>query len=189
MPNKRGGKPSRAANNNKKYTYTKAKGKTFVNPYTFIPYNREKLNQERTKAWQGTDQVSGYLDCRLTVKTPVAIPDAEKKDEKKGIMYFPFFSVGHGEEQEYRIPGSSLRGMLRNVYEAVTNSCFSTMREDTRFSKRANVGEKFLPGILIRTRTENGPEWKLYEADNYMVLCKGYKKNRNWHYLEQVQSN
>lgn len=158
-------------------------GQMFVNPFTFVPYDRKSV--ERKGARQGKEKISGYLDCRLTVKTPLAIPDAEKAEGN----YYPFFSVKENGEEQYRIPGSSIRGMLRSVYEAVTNSCFSTMREETLLSKRAGVRDNFRAGILIRN--EDG-EWKLYEAEKYLVPCANYTSNRNWDYLrdngiEQLQ--
>lgn len=151
-------------------------GQMFVNPFTFVPYDRKSV--ERKGARQGKEKISGYLDCRLTVKTPLAIPDAEK--EKKN--HYPFFSVDGEEKGQYRIPGSAIRGMLRNVYEAVTNSCLSTMREETPLSKRAGVGDGFRAGILIRNKDG---KWELYSAKKHLVLCGNYEKNNNWWYLRK----
>lgn len=167
------------------YDYVKKDGYEFVNPFTFVPYDRNKAEQTRKEARQGENKISGYLDCCLTVKTPLAVPDTEKEGNHSGSKYYPFFSVDMDGEKQYRIPGSSVRGVLRNVYEAVTNSCFSTMRDETRLSKRTEVRDAYKAGLLIRDRQTGS--WRLYQAKKYLVPCVNYKKNQEWRYLKEHQ--
>lgn len=158
---------------------------TFVNPYTFVPYDRRKKTEKKQEGIrQEEKQVTGYLDCLLTVKTPLAIPDVEQSEPFEGSDYYHFFSVEVNGEIQYRIPGSSIRGMLRNVYETVTNSCFSTMREDTGLSKRSGVNEGYQAGLLIKDKGTD--KWELYKAKLYRVPymkqkseCKNLQECRN----------
>lgn len=154
---------------------------TFVNPYTFVPYDRKKKTEKKQEGIkQEEKQVTGYLDCLLTVKTPLAIPDVEQSEPFKDSDYYHFFSVEVNGENQYRIPGSSIRGMLRNVYETVTNSCFSTMREDTGLSKRSGVNEGYQAGLLIKDKDTG--KWKLYQAKKFLIP---YAKEENkWRYLK-----
>ena len=110
----------------------------FINPYTFIPIT-DKV--ERKKLEKG--DLSGVIKCKLTIQSPTFIPNTNrdfKDKECQTLMVQEFFSYDSMEEisteesllvvdkkmkePKYpRIPGSEIRGMLRNVYEQVTNSC------------------------------------------------------------------
>ena len=76
------------------------------------------------------------------------------------------------------IPGSSLRGMIRSVYETITESCLSTMKPDTHLFSRAGAEKKeiYKPGIL----KEKDGEWKLYTVEKiYKIPDKNaYKKGK-----------
>src|SRR5699024_4974276 len=57
--------------------------------------------------------------------------------------------LGKNYENEYFepvIPGSEVRGMIRSIYEAVTNSCLSVLDGKTRIGKR--TVEQFKPAVL-----------------------------------------
>jgi len=92
-----------------------------VDPYGFVrlvgkPERREARPHHRFEG------LSGRLTCRLTVKTPL-------------FVYNPQFArpVGRGHEEarfpvyeeKAVIPGSSLKGVIRSVAEAVEASCFA----------------------------------------------------------------
>ena len=124
----------------------------FVNPYTFLPV---RGNVDRKAPANGS--LNGRIHCQMTAVTPVAIPDAERKrlDENVSDHYiYPFYSVG---ESNHIIPGSSLRGVIRNMFEAAANSCFS-VNNNNILSARHSFPRR--PGILVK---KNG-EWKLYSA-------------------------
>ncbi len=133
-----------------------------INPYTFVPIRTEKIQRQNGEAYYAKGNLhTGVLECTLQVKTPLAIPNIEKAfpDPKHSDhVCYPFYR----EDDQAVIPGSSLRGMLRSVYETITGSCFSTMKADTPLSSR---DRQYVPGIL---RKENGT-MVLYNADRYRI--------------------
>ena len=169
-------------NKNKKVRYEFSKTETFINPYQFVPVgNRENTDcsqgrmasQENgngqkgqtagDKSVPGAALHTGVLTCRLVPKTPLIVPDTSNRKNENGNgehFYYPFMTI----DGKYVIPASSLRGPIRSVYEAATDSCFSTIRQDQVITARTKAA--FLPGLL--KKTENG-EWVLYEAERYCV--------------------
>ena len=147
-----------------------------MNPYNFVSINRKKIKQENVNEKYKDKEVlhTGYLDCVLVTKTPLAIPDLPEYIENGEEDMHDFFSIGNKKGKKYAIPGSSLRGMLRSVYETVTDSCLSTMKPETHLFTRvgAEGTETFEPGIL---KEEDG-EWKLYSAKIYKIPDKSNVK-------------
>lgn len=142
----------------------------FLNPYNFVPTTEP--NQCIDAETEGGTH-TGYLTCRLVTRTPLAIPDVENKERRetygKEHDYYPFMSVGATRI----IPGSSIRGVIRNIYESTTNSCMVTVAGDDVITARTGATESFKPGIL--RRENNG--WGLYEADRIaMVVNDGVHK-------------
>ena len=119
----------------------------FHNPYTFV------LSPLRPDSARGTfaddfdplkhglnhtslqpDLWTGHLPIKLTVVTPLVLPDAGCEDRS---------STKH---QTYdmldRVPESSLRGMLRSAYETVTNSRYGCFKNDDRLAYRVGRTKK-----------------------------------------------
>lgn len=159
-------------------SYVKNRNLKFINPYTFVPVQKnEPVNRTELEEIQKEELHTGVLKCRLHVITPLGIPDAEKfRKENKHISY-PFFSYEDAGKKVLAIPGSSLRGTIRSIFEAATDSCFSTLRENTVLSRRVNIDAReksYQPGIL---RQDNGV-WHLYKAKRYLMatrMPKGYE--------------
>lgn len=149
--------------------YSKSRNLKFINPYTFVPIQKD-LSQKRKdlKEIQEEELHTGILKCRLRVITPLGIPDAEKASNQNGHITYPFYSYEASGKKILAIPGSSLRGAIRSVFEAVTDSCFTTLREGTVLSRRVNIDARersYQPGIL---KQENG-RWRLYRAKRYLM--------------------
>jgi len=137
----------------------------FVNPYNFIslPNDKvQKLSLEDEKYTKG-EKLTGKLVCRLVTKTPLIIPDHERKINKsKDEPYdrYPFMKAFADGEELPMIPGSSIRGVVRNVFETLTDSCVRT-NDDYYFSSRTGLAK--WPGLL--RKTEDG--WVLLKARRY----------------------
>ena len=71
--------------------------------------------------------LTGRIECELEAATPIFISDSEVVEEKGNEhKSYRFFRLRNEDgEEEFAIPSTSLRGMLRSVFEAATNSCFS----------------------------------------------------------------
>ena len=149
-----------------------------VNPYTFAKGNRGVKRSEK-ESEVGTH--TGVFTCHLYPKTPLLIPDALEKQEIPGrkkekqeipgrkakeIKHYsyPFFRLG----EEPVIPGSSLRGPLRSMYEALTDSCYSTARPEQYITARPK--KAFQPGLLKK----DGDRWELHSADRYLFQIEEY---------------
>ena len=122
----------------------------FVNPYTFIPVNDGK--KQVYKSYWDEPLLTGKISCRLRTKTQISVCDYGS-DERT----HEFFSL---DGKSPIIPGSSIRGVIRSIYEALTDSCLSSVNadDDDYFSSRMN---KKQTGLLVR---ENG-EYVLYAAE------------------------
>ncbi|MFY9617918.1 MAG: TIGR03986 family CRISPR-associated RAMP protein [Actinomycetaceae bacterium] len=88
----------------------------FVNPYTFVPSSKiVHRDKPQGHASMGDDRLSGYFTWRLDFKTPLVLPqDGVPRTSDGRLLY----------------PGSALRGVLRNLYETLTNSCYRILDYD-----------------------------------------------------------
>ncbi len=97
--------------------------------------------------------ITGKITCTLRTVTPLFISDSEGITGEEHKTYH-FFQING----QYAIPGTALRGMVRSVFEAVTNSCMAIF-EGARLSYHL---EPRLALQLVPARVErNGDEWRL----------------------------
>ena len=91
-------------------------------PFNFVPLNKktyivdwaDKISQDIPFA----DGISGYIELQIQAETPVFISDVVHEDN---TMIHEFCNVtdAHGKKQ-YFIPGTSIKGMLKNVMEILS---------------------------------------------------------------------
>lgn len=138
----------------------------FINPYTFVPIERKA--PDRHKKTDG--DMSGYIECSLEIKSPTFIPNTSKKfgDEHSEQVFYSYTNLENEDHLTDKlrkpenpvIPGSEIRGMLRNVYEQLTNSCFVHIDEKNLPYKRTN--EVKIPAIMVYDDTLK--KWKIYPS-------------------------
>lgn len=121
----------------------------FLNPYNFVRplpalQNLPHLSEETADLhllWRCPPPphdrytgLSGRITCTMTAKTPVFVSDSEIVSEQNGHKTYHFFNV-NGDDV---IPASSLRGSIRSVFEAVTNSTFGafTFKDEPLFYRQ-----------------------------------------------------
>ena len=94
-----------------------------INPYNFVPLesgpNRSEGYPGKLKFHEG--RYSGMLKCTLKALGPLISIDQRKKDKEK-IKVFNFLK---NYQRNPIIQGSSLKGMIRSIYEAITDSCMT----------------------------------------------------------------
>ena len=122
----------------------------FINPYTFIPIPSEE--PERLDISESRGKLTGYLECSMDIKSPTFIPNTSKKFNGGVTEHYKyeFYSYDKLCKNEFPkeppkapiIPGSEIRGMIRNVYEQLTNSCFPVVDENNLPYKRTNEIKK-----------------------------------------------
>ena len=153
----------------------------FINPYTFVEGEGESKKYENLLE-KGAN--TGVFTCRIYPKTPILIPDpfdkevfresistSDSGEEIKTKHYsYKFLHIGDGKNIKPIIPGSSIRGPLRNMYETLTDSCYATARPDQYITARPK--RAFEPGLLKKT----GNRWELYSARRYKFQIDEYFK-------------
>jgi CRISPR-associated protein (TIGR03986 family) len=149
----------------------------FLNPYNFVRCLHLSKESKEGKDPPGVKVLgrcapppqdrfvglTGRLVCELEAKTPIFISDSEfVQDKGRRHKSHRFFRLENEKEKEdYAIPSTSLRGMLRSVFEAATNSCFGV----------------FEGGLLgKRERPESYDRTLLFEAGLIMETPKSSEK-------------
>lgn len=152
----------------------------FINPYNFIPAGWDQTERSEVKSSETESEeknlVSGVLDCIILPRTPLAVPDTDYKLEwtneagKEKTQKHRKYSFFHYADGKPAIPGSTIRGAIRSVYETVTDSCFVTSNTDEVITSRGK--NPFLPGVLIRS-SEDKNKWILHESERFIFAVKG----------------
>lgn len=155
-------------------------GDKFINPYNFIQFPPKKA-----KAYTDTDRHTGVIEYCITTKTPLFIPNSSsetafsesEEPDHKSYDFFSYTDLTDAESREglYQIPvipGSEMRGVVRSVYETLTDSCMGLLNEDEYPVKRS--AEQFRPALLHR---KSSGELELCEADSYRIGEKAYRDN------------
>lgn len=119
-------------------------GYRFLNPYNFVR-PLDKPRRENHVLGDCTPPphdryvdglLTGRITCTVTAKTPLFISDSHAVEVSPNQhKTFRFFEC----EGKPAIPASSLRGMIRSMFEAITNSCF-TVLSDKKLSKHVASG-------------------------------------------------
>lgn len=92
-------------------------------PYSFIPLLKTKshsINKNKT---------SGRINLQIKVLNAIHISMNEYDMEESGILYKKFFRI----KEQYAIPGTSIKGMIRNVSEMISNSCIAVSRKAEKY--------------------------------------------------------
>ncbi len=153
---------------------------SFVNCYNFIP-----LPSQKAKKYNDTDKHTGYIEYTLTTRTPLFIPNTSNDNffkmgfEHKSYDFFSYTDVSQelnsNKCHEPVIPGSEVRGMIRSIYETLTDSCLSVLNNNQDLSKR--VKDIFMPGLL---RKKGDDTYVLYSAKSYAAIGKnGFQEKLN----------
>lgn len=157
------------------YARVLPQGETFLNPYNFVrpipdaiplPDEPESVLLSRCPPPPHDRAVglSGRLVCRVETRSPTfvsdshqVVPDAGNKDHRS---YRFHRELGDAGVEVPCIPASTLRGVVRSVFEAVTNSCWEHVAADRRLSRRVAVRgqNRLTPG---RVEREEDGSWIL----------------------------
>jgi len=104
----------------------------FHNPYNFVRYleHRRPDNHVLGNCLPPPHDryvgLTGRITCKVEAVTPLFVSDSHAVKEENGHKTYRFFLY----ESQPALPASSLRGMIRCVFEAVTNSCFVVFQRD-----------------------------------------------------------
>lgn len=141
----------------------------FTNPYNFVPVVKipddNKIGKFRKPfiSHEKFEGCSGIITCRLKTLTPFFTSASHSEDDKGGHKRLEFFSVDkekiNGQENEWRmptVPGSTLRGVIRSVCEAVSNSSFTALGSETLDYRCSPDESRFLKcGIVTKVANDS----------------------------------
>lgn len=148
-------------NQPRNFTTQSLKG-AFHNPYNFVPiiprdisYSEFADHKPSGHARFVSDKLSGKLTVKMTVETPLIVLDtAQMSVDDKQHKSFPV-RIENGKPF---INPTSIKGMLRSAYEAITNSrmsVFSKHEDRLAFRSEAKLG-------AIPARVEKKMDGNLY---------------------------
>ena len=163
----------------------------FINPYNFISFPPEKV-----RAYSDTDKHTGVIEYSITTKTPLFIPnsssetafkESEQIADHKSYDFFSYTELDPGEKYEGKynapvIPGSEMRGVVRNVYETLTDSCMGQLNSAEYPVKRTPT--RFKAGLLCRNGNgtivlRSAVSSPIGEKAFGGKTPRGFEKNRN----------
>lgn len=159
----------------------------FVNPYNFIPLGNGKAKQSRSGG-----EYTGVIEYSVLTKTPLFIPNTStdqafpaENPEHKSYDFFSCEDLNgtNGDRPCPRpvIPGSEMRGMVRSMYEIMTDSCMSALDDDVILSKR--TAEVYKAGLIQRIGSGENVVYQLVEAEDCLWRTKGKNSTvdeENW---------
>ncbi|NOZ71029.1 MAG: TIGR03986 family CRISPR-associated RAMP protein [Chloroflexi bacterium] len=139
----------------------------FLNPYNFVRYLPEPtippgdpeaalLSRCPPPPHDRYVGLTGRITCRMKTESPLFVSDSHNvvptpfidESGKRRVHYsYRFFQV----DGEDAIPATSLRGMIRSVFEAVTNSCFGVFTPEERLDYRqVDMAREMQAAIVTR---------------------------------------
>ena len=165
-------------------------GYRFLNPYNFV-----RNIEEPRSGWELLGNappmphdryvgLSGRINCSLENNTPLFISDSHAVDGKPGEhRAFSFFKVwGETNKLVEAIPATSLRGMVRCVFEALTNSCYGVFdaerqleyRKETRYALTLKAGR-----VISLPRGDTPGKIQLCKVAKVGAYYSGGQRKRN----------
>ena len=145
-------------------------GYRFLNPYNFVrllgkprPENHV-LGNCPPPPHDRFVGLTGRITCQISAVTPLFISDSHAIwEDANGHKTYRFFQV----DSQPAIPASSLRGMVRSVFEAVTNSCFSIIHDE---QLKYRIGARMAPSLhpAVVTKLPNPKR----QEDGEVILLK-----------------
>lgn len=104
-----------------------------MNPYDFVRIDwNAGVERHSPTAHDHFEGISGLIDGKITVLTPLFIRDPRGAKGQSGALPFARNQNGRGE---HIIPGSTLKGAIRSLVEVISPGCFLLF--DRAYSERS----------------------------------------------------
>lgn len=149
---------------------------TIKSPFNFVPLNAQVFSpdwaDEISQDIPFSDGVSGTIDLTITAESPIYIhngqlhkEDKEDKDKSKDKDY-SFSHVTTARGNRYFIPGTSIKGEVRNILEIMS---YGKMRVDERaqFARR-DLHNKDVYSLL-KKQGEEHCGWLRRKGEDYEI--------------------
>lgn len=135
-------------------------------PYNFIPLNETLVEGENVVDFSTyyEDRLTGYIQCKLEALTPLYIRDTLNEEEiaknLESNKHPDFFSPGG----KCKIPGSSLRGMVRNLVEIMGWGKFAFFQDKLLFYRgladKSNLRQEYQYNMSSQDRRTKRASYK-----------------------------
>jgi CRISPR/Cas system CSM-associated protein Csm3 (group 7 of RAMP superfamily) len=113
-----------------------------MNPYDFVPVDWESSPERRPYSPHHVfNGFTGMIKCLMKAEVPVFLPDQQRGSPKQFLK---------NKNGEYIIPGSSLKGLFRNLVETIAPGCWLVYDEE--YEKGSVNYQKNLPSAFYRCR-------------------------------------
>ena len=141
-------------------------------PYNFVPLNKEVIPGEKLPDFDRfhSDRYSGYIEITIETLTPLFISEGKVEGEKEE----KFFTVAG----KPKIPGSSIRGMVRTLVEIVSYGKFKFF-EDKRLYYRGLADVKSLRELYNRKIKPKKAGFLRYNEEKQRYEIQPAKKRYN----------
>lgn len=155
-------------------------------PYNFVPLNQEVLAADTPPHFDVYDGLSGYIELDIEAKSPLFIRGTLTQEEVERNVESKDKEDHYKPARQIRLPGSSIRGMVRSLYEIVSYSklgfiddrklffrSFADISEEFRelysstMIDSSNPSEGYRPKVLAGYLTKRGREYRIVEACSY----------------------
>ncbi len=115
----------------------------YRNPYDFVPLEAKPTCLNDKPSLVGDNGLSGRISYTLTTLTPLCIhQDPGQPVREAGRDLFRFARLG----RQPAIPATSLKGMLRAVHEALTNSTMGLLNSRAWYAEDEHIPAAYRPG-------------------------------------------
>jgi CRISPR-associated protein (TIGR03986 family) len=145
----------------------------FHNPYNFVPapWRRVKHkdfgdNEPRGHACYLPDLWSGRITLSLTTKTPLLLPDGQTV--QLGENDHKTYSTRSVSGKPY-LASTSLKGMLRSAYEAITNSRFGVFESHDEQRAFRMLPDRFIHAARVVIDTKGKLAFRLMDQANLLA--------------------
>ncbi len=155
----------------------------FANPYNFVSTSDSDTRARHrplsdVKDANG-DLLSGEVSCVLENKTPMLVGGKrrdgqggqnrqDRQDRQKDHKIVEFFQLDH--EKAPMVPASTLKGVMRSAYEALTNSCMLFHNPNDFEGKRTTESSYDVEVGIVEYLPQAGHPGRIRLADRYLAL-------------------
>jgi len=141
-------------------------------PYNFVPLNKiiVSLDEKFDKfSAFNKDCHTGYFDIEIEAKTPVFISESEYSDG---------YSKFYNQAGKYRIPGSSLRGLIRTMVEITSWGKFEFFNNDYLYyrsfaDKALSIRDEYKKNMM--NSNNNNLNQPSYTMESGLLFKEGLK--------------
>lgn len=89
-------------------------------PYKFIPFLKTQPHKAKNS------NLKGRIDLEIRVLNAVHLSKGTYDMDTKDVLYKEFFKINN----QYALPGTSIKGMVRNIAEIVSHSCLAAQKNE-----------------------------------------------------------